>query len=251
MSRSLFDLMLRKFETRAALGDAQREALRSLPHRPATFEPQAYVSREGERLQNVHLLLSGFAYRQKSLIDGARQIIAVLIPGDIVDLECALLDKADHNIQALTRCEVAVIPRAALETLILADPVLARALWTLTLIDGSVFREWIANVGRRDARSRLAHLLCEFARRLEMAGLADGSAYELPMTQEQLADTLGLTPVHVNRVLRQLEADGLIAREKRLIRIPDWEALRRIAGFNEIYLHFPAQRDAGHYPQRS
>ncbi|HEV2568948.1 Crp/Fnr family transcriptional regulator [Sphingomonas sp.] len=240
MSRTSFDVIIRKFETRAELGPLEREALRSLPFRPVAFEPQAYISREGERLQNVHLLLSGFAYRQKSLVDGARQIIAVGILGDFLDLECALLEVADHNIQALTRCEAAAIPRAAIDSLIMAHPVLARTMWTETLVHGSVFREWIANVGRRDARSRLAHLLCEFARRLEVAGLSGEHAYELPMTQEQLADTLGLTPVHVNRVLKQLAREGLIEREKRFVRILDWEALRRIAGFNEVYLHLKA-----------
>ncbi|NNM76546.1 Crp/Fnr family transcriptional regulator [Sphingomonas sp. ID1715] len=237
MSRSVFDLIIAKFGKRAAFDEADREALRSLPHRPASFEPQAYISREGDRPQQVHLLISGFAYRQKSLIDGARQIIGVGISGDFLDLECALLGRADHNIQALTRCQVAVIPCAAVDALILSHSALARAMWIQTLIDGSLFREWIANVGRRDARSRLAHLLCEFARRLELAGMAGELAYELPMTQEQLADTLGLTPVHVNRVLKQLETQGLIAREKRFVRIPDWEALRRIGGFNETYLH--------------
>lgn len=249
MSRSIFEAMIGRFEARAALADGDREALRNLPFRTVQFEQQAYISREGERPQQVHVLLSGFAYRQKLLIDGARQIIGVSIPGDVLELECALLDRADHNVQALTRCEAAAIPRSALELLIHAHPKLARALWTDTLIDGSIFREWIANVGRRDARSRLAHLLCEFARRLEVAGLAGDNAYQLPMTQEQLADTLGLTPVHVNRVLKQLETQGLIEREKRFVRIPDWEGLRRIAGFNDIYLHLgmpaaPPGRDA-------
>ena len=105
------------------------------------------------------------------------------------------------------------------------------------LIDGSIFREWVINVGRRDARSRISHLLCEFARRLEMAGLAEEYGYELPMTQEQLADATGLTPVHVNRVLMGLAREGLIERHKRHIGIPDWEALRQVAGFSEVYLH--------------
>src|SRR6185369_17655449 len=106
-----------------------------------------------------------------------------------------------------------------------------------TLIDASIFREWVVNVGRRDARSRVAHLLCEFERRLEVAGLAAEYDYELPMTQEQLADATGLTAVHINRVLMTLSHDGLIERHKRHIRIPEWEALRRVAGFSEVYLH--------------
>jgi CRP-like cAMP-binding protein len=119
-------------------------------------------------------------------------------------------------------------------------PRIGRALWIDTLIDGSIFREWIMNVGRRDARRRIAHLLCEFARRLEVAELGSTEGYQLPMTQEQLADATGLTPVHVNRSLKALEAEGLIVREKRHIKIPDWGRLRDISGFNELYLHLDA-----------
>jgi CRP-like cAMP-binding protein len=137
---------------------------------------------------------------------------------------------------------MAFVSRAAIQDLIAAHPRIAYAMWIDTLIDGSVFREWVVNVGRRDARSRLAHLLCEFARRLEVAGLAEEYGYELPMTQEQLADALGLTPVHVNRVLKSLEAGGLIERNKRFVRIPEWEALRRVGGFSEIYLHLDQVR---------
>jgi len=144
---------------------------------------------------------------------------------------------ADHNVQALTGCELACIPREAIRELILSHPRVGMAMWLDTLVDGSIFREWVVNVGRRDARSRIAHLLCEFARRLEAAGLAAEYRYELPMTQEQLADATGLTPVHVNRILMTLSRDGLIERKRRIVGIPDWEALRRVAGFSETYLH--------------
>ena len=228
---------MRKLTMRAPLGDAEREALLAVPHRLETIEPSGYIVREGERPERSCLLLSGFAYRQKVTQDGARQIVSVHVPGDFVDLQGALLNVADHSVQALTRCDVAVIGREAVRSLIATHPKLAIALWTDTLVDGSIFREWIVNVGRRDARARLAHLLCELARRLEAAGLASDYRYELPMTQEQLADAAGLTPVHVNRVLKTLEREGLIKRERRFIRIPDWEKLRRAGGFSETYLH--------------
>jgi CRP-like cAMP-binding protein len=112
------------------------------------------------------------------------------------------------------------------------------AMWVDSLIDSSIFREWVVNVGRRDARSRVAHLLCEIARRLEVAGLAEAGGYELPMTQEQLADATGLTPIHINRVLRAMDHEGLIRRDKRFIAIPDSERMRSVAGFSELYLHF-------------
>jgi len=233
----MLSVMLRKLETRAALDDGDREALLALPCRLQTVEPAVYIVREGQELERSCLILSGFAFRHKVTIEGARPIVSVHIPGDFVDLEGALLDIADHNVQALTRCELAFIPRAAMRALILGHPRIALAMWVDTLIDSSIFREWVVNVGRRDARSRIAHLLCEFARRLEVAGLAEEYGYQLPMTQEQIADATGLTPVHVNRVLMALARDGLIERYKRHVRIPEWESLRRVAGFSEVYLH--------------
>ena len=234
---SVLKLMLRKFERRAALDDADRQALLELPYRLQTVEPASYILREGDRPDRTCLILGGFAFRHKVTVEGARQIVSVHIPGDFVDLEASLLNVADHNVQAFTRCELAFIPRDAMRALFLAHPQIATAMWIDTLIDGSIFREWVVNVGRRDARSRIAHLLCEFARRLEVAGLADEYRYELPMTQEQIADATGLTPVHVNRILKTLDREGLIRRDRRFVAIPNWAALRQVAGFSEIYLH--------------
>jgi CRP-like cAMP-binding protein len=234
---NILAIMLRKFERRAPLDEGDRRALLELPHTVQTVEPAAYVVREGDRPARSCLILSGFAYRHKLTVEGARQIVSVHIPGDFVDLDGALLNVSDHNVQALTRCEIALMPREAVRALILSHPKVAMAMWVDTLIDSSVFREWVVNVGRRDARARIAHLLCEFARRLEVAGLAREYGYELPMTQEQLADATGLTPVHVNRILQGLSREGLIKRDRRFIAIPDWEALRRVGGFSETYLH--------------
>lgn len=234
---NILSIMLRKFERRAPLDEGDLEALAGLPHRLQAVDAATYLVREGERPDKSCLILSGFAYRHKVTVEGARQIVSVHIAGDFVDLEGALLNVADHNVQALSHCEVAFIPREAMRALILAHPAVAMAMWTDTLIDASVFREWVVNVGRRDARARIAHLLCEIARRLEVAGLAHGGSYELPLTQEQLADCTGLTPVHVNRVLKGLDREGLIVRERRTMQVPDWEALRRVAGFSETYLH--------------
>jgi CRP-like cAMP-binding protein len=152
-------------------------------------------------------------------------------------LEGSLLTVSDHNVQALTKCEAAVVPRADIVDLINNHARLAHAMWIDTLVDASIYREWILNIGRRDSRSAMCHLLCEFTRRLEVAGLAERDGYELPMTQEQLADALGITPVHVNRILRELDRAGLVVRDKRFVRVPDWEALRKAAGFNELYLY--------------
>ena len=236
--------MLRKIEQRADLSDDDRAALLGLPYRLQTVERTMYFVREGERAERSGLIVSGFAFRQKITANGARQILSVHVPGDFVDLEGAFLNFADHNVQALTRCELAIVARADLRELMRAHPRVGMALWVDTLIDSSIFREWITNVGRRDARARIAHLLCEFARRLEVAGLAEEYRYELPMTQEQLGDAMGLTPVHVNRVLKMLEADGLITRNKRNIVFPSWERMRDVGDFNPRYLHLDRQESA-------
>lgn len=234
---NVFNLMVRKFETRSPLDDQDRTALLELPHRRQWVEPSVYIVREGEAAKRSCLILSGFAYRHKVTAEGARQIISVHIAGDFVDLDAALLNVSDHNVQALTRCELAMIPRQAMRELIASRPRIAMAMWVDSLIDSSIFREWVVNVGRRDARSRIAHLLCEIGRRMEIAGLADENGFDLPMTQEQFADATGLTAVHVNRVLTRLEREGLIRRERRHITIPQKDGLRTVAGFSELYLH--------------
>ena len=233
----ILEATFRKFEKRASLDEGDRAAFFALPFELRQVEANRHISREGEPSPGAALILSGLAFRHKVTVEGARQILSVHIPGDFVDLEAALLRVSDHSVQALTTCELAVVPRAAIVELIETHARLAHAMWIDTLVDGSVYREWILNVGRRSSRSAMCHLLCEFARRLEVAGLAGEAGYELPMTQEQLADALGITPVHVNRILRDLDREGMIVRERRFVRVPNWEALKKAAGFNETYLH--------------
>jgi CRP-like cAMP-binding protein len=232
--------IVRRLETRVRLDDQDRAAIHALPVQQRTMEPAAYMVREGEQVEHCILLLSGFAYRHKITGDGQRQIIAVHMPGEFLDLQNSLLGIADHNVQALTRCDIATVPVAALRRLAVDRPRVGQAMWIDTLVDAAIFREWIVNVGRRDSISRLSHLLCEIALRLEEAGLAVDRRYELPMTQEQLADCTGLTPVHVNRVLKELGRMGLIARDKRSVEILEWDRLQHIGDFNTRYLHFEA-----------
>ncbi len=234
---AILDRTFRKFALRAPLDDEDRRAFFALPVETRTFEPHRYIAREGDRPTGATLIVNGLAFRHKVTVEGARQILSVHIPGDFIDLEGSLLEVADHNVQALTRCDVAIVPRDSIVKLIDKHARLARAMWIDTLIDASIYREWIVNVGRRDARSGACHLLCEFSRRLEAVGLAEPGGYELPMTQEQLADALGITPVHVNRILKDLDREGLIVRDKRFVRVPNWEALRKVGGFSDMYLH--------------
>ena len=239
--RHPLELLARKLETHANLPEDDRQALMALPHIVKKFEPAAYIVREGDPPQVCAVLVSAFAYRQKSTGEGARQILSIHIPGDAVDFQNMFLDVADHSVQMLTRGEVALIQRPRFQELLRQRPAIAHAILVTLLIESSIFREWVLNVGRRDSRTRLAHVLCEFASRQQARGLAPEYAYELPMTQEQLADALGLTPVHVNRVLKSLEADGLIKRHKRMVAFPDWERMRHLADFNLRYLHVTPQ----------
>jgi CRP-like cAMP-binding protein len=224
------------------LDEEDRQAILALPYTLKTLESHSYTIREGDPPEACAVLVSGFAFRQKLTGDGARQIVAVHIPGEPLDFQSLFLDVADHNVQTLTRAEVAFIPRIELQKLARTRPSVAHAILVMILVEASIFREWVLNVGRRDSRARLAHLLCEFAIRLEAQGLADENGYELPMTQEQLADALGLTSVHVNRTIMALEAEGFIDRDKRRVRFPDWRRMRDIGDFNQRYLHLQPQK---------
>jgi CRP-like cAMP-binding protein len=242
ISQSPLALLLRNLETHSILNEADRSAILALPYTRKTLEPHSHLVREGDVPNFCAVVLSGFAYRHKLTGDGSRQIVALHIPGDPLDFQNLYLDVSDHNVQTLTRAEVAVLSRHDIHALIQHRPTIGHAIMTSSLVEASIFREWVLNVGRRSARQRLAHVLCEWAIRLETRGLAEQYGYDLPMTQEQLADTLGLTPVHVNRTIKTLEAEGLILRDKRRISFPDWKRLREVGDFNQRYLHLEPQK---------
>ncbi|HEX8215651.1 MAG TPA: Crp/Fnr family transcriptional regulator [Allosphingosinicella sp.] len=224
---------------------ADEEAILGLPHRVKLLERHGYIAREREITTQSCVLLSGYAIRHKIVVGGSRQIVAVHMKGDVVDLQNSFLGVADHSVQTLTESEVAFIPAEALKQLAFDRPSVGLAMWVDTLVDGSIFREWIANVGRRNAHARIAHLLCEFSLRLKVAGLGEATQYELPMTQEQLADCTGLTPVHVNRTLKTLEAENLIKRvSSRAITIGDWKKLADAGDFDSTYLHLRPEEPA-------
>ncbi len=229
--------MVRKIGLWMKLDKDDENAILGLPHKVKKLGAHQYIVRDGERPTHSCLLLSGFAYRHKVSGDGGRQIMSIHMKGDVVDLQNSLLRRSDHNVQALTNIEVAFIPVEAVQQVAFERPTVGKAMWYETLVDASIFREWTLNVGRRDAMTRTAHLLCEFALRLESAGLGEQCAYELPMTQDQLADALGLTNVHVNRTLKALDAQGVIERSQRSVKIPDWKALAALGDFDSNYLH--------------
>lgn len=240
-------LLIRKFESHGALSAEDRRAVLELPFRSRTVPAGTYLVREGEPPDVCSVLLSGYAFRHKIVGNGGRQIVSLHIPGEAVDLQSLYLDCADHNVQTLTEAEIAVVPMRAMRALAEASPGVMRAVLMDMLVEASIGREWIANIGRRDARARLAHLLCEFACRMDAQGLTGGS-YELPMTQEQIGDALGLTAVHVNRSIRAMEAEGLLGRNRRRIKFPDIERLQEAGDFNTLYLHNLCRSDADPEP---
>jgi CRP-like cAMP-binding protein len=238
---SPLQLLVRNLELHVELDQDDRDAILALPHRVRALDASTYLVREGDLPDHCGVLGSGYAYRQKHTGDGQRQILALHIPGEAVDMQHLYLDVADHSVQMLTRGDVAFVARKDLRDLARARPMVGHAIMLNILVEASIFREWVLNVGRRDARSRLAHVLCEFAVRMQRQGLADGGGFELPITQEQLGDVLGLTTVHVARTLKTLETQGLISRNRRAISFPNWERLRDVGDFNQRYLHLEHQ----------
>lgn len=235
--RNSLQPMLDRLAQRTSLSDQDSDALLSLPHRRSHFDASAYIVRDGDSADSCGVLLDGFVYRHKVTGGGARQILSIHMRGDIVDLQNSLLGYADHNVQALTQVELAIIPRSALLKLCAEHAAIAQAFWRDTLVDASIFREWIVNVGRRDARQRIAHLFCEIALRQEAAGLCEGPNYAWPMTQEQVGDATGLTSVHVNRTLQGMRSEGLVTTSKRRVTIADWTGLQTAGDFSRAYLH--------------
>ena len=240
------DTFLRQLELHDGMQEEDRQAVLALPVRLRRVDAGTYLVREGGMPEQCGVLVDGFAFRQKITGDGSRQILAVCIPGDAIDLQNIFLQISDHSVQMLTKGLIADIPKDALQALVLRCPAIGRSVIQITLIEASISREWVLNVGRRDARERIAHILCEFGVRLESRGLTSGHGYELPMTQEQLADATGLTPVHVNRGLKGLEKEGLIERKRRTIQFPDWRRLQDVGDFSRAYLHIPSE-DAVEY----
>jgi CRP-like cAMP-binding protein len=244
-SSATLEPLVRKLAYWHKLDSADRAALLALPHTVRGLEPHHYIVRERDRATQSCVMLSGFSIRHKIVGGGYRQIVSIHMKGELVDLQNSLLGTADHSVQMLTRGQVAFIPRDEITRLAFERPAVGRAMWIDTLVDASIFREWVANVGRRDARTRIAHLLCEIALRLKVAGMGEQTGYQLPMTQEQLGDATGLTSVHVNRTLKLLEAEGLIERlSPRSITIGDWKKLSEVGDFDSNYLHLHEREPA-------
>ncbi|TNC05296.1 response regulator [Methylobacterium terricola] len=233
--------LIRKLEGFTALSDEDRTALERITAAPTIVAPGTDLARAGDRPDGVILILEGMACRHKQRVGGARQISAYLVPGDTGDLDVTLLDTMDHTITTLSACKVVRLAPEILADLLHNRPNITRALRISTLVDEATLREWLMNVGRRSAVERVAHLMCELLARLHAVGHGRKSSYALAPTQSDLADTTGLSTVHVNRALQTLRQRGLIELVGNHLRILDDPGLRALAEFEPGYLHLGSQ----------
>ena len=220
-----------------------RAALDALCAHQITVEAKRDLIREGERPNDIYLLIEGWGYRYKMLPNGGRHILAYLLPGDLCDIHVFVLKKMDHALGLLTPATVAVIPQEAILEVMDRHPRIQRALWWGTLVDQAVLREWLVNIGSRDAFTRIAHLFCELWIRMRAVGLADEGRFSMPLTQDEIADTMGLSVVHVNRTIQKMRANDLISLEKKTLTIHDPRKLAAEADFTPNYLHLDRRPD--------
>jgi CRP-like cAMP-binding protein len=226
----------RTLETRDALGPTERDALVGAVSDVRVHPEGDTLIRAGQNVEYSTLLLHGMVARASYMAGGKRQFVAIHVPGDFVDLHSLLLRRLDHDVVALSDVRVALFPHAALRQISEDHAHLTRLLWLLTVIDAAVHREWTARLGH-SAAVRMAKFLCELHARLDVIGGATPEGFPLPLTQAVMADIIGLTPVHMNRTLRNLRESGLAVVRDGLASIPDLAALRRFADFNPAYLY--------------
>lgn len=238
--------LIRKLERFAKLSKAEKQALHDASVSTLRLPAHADLIQEGDPADGVHLMLEGFACRYKLLPDGRRQIVAYCVPGDFCDLRVFVPQRMDHSVGTMSPVHLARLSREKVSELTDRYPRVTRALWWTTLVDEAIAREWVVNVGQRTAFERAAHLMCEVFLRLRAVGLARGSTCELPLTQTEIADTLALSTVHVNRTLMELRRAGLITLRDKQLTIHDLQALQKEAGFNSDYLHLEASSGGDH-----
>lgn len=234
-------LFAQRLEARSEISDEERTALLALPGTPQKVSAHHEFVRLGEELTHACLVTDGVVARFAQLDDGSRQIIGFHIPGDMVDLYSLMLPRAPSPLQAQSRATILKVPHQALRDLAFNHRGLSSAFWRDCVADGHIVAQWLVNVGRRNARARTAHLICEMAVRYAQIDRLEHGVFPFPITQEQLADALGLTSVHVNRSLRGLRESGLVRLGRGEAAILDWDGLTRAAEFDPGYLHFPAK----------
>lgn len=226
---------VQKLKNLAELSAEDTAAITALTSKSRDYLAKQDMIREGDQPGPMFVILKGWACRYKILPSGTRQIMAFLLPGDACDLHIGMLAEMDHNLQALTPCEVALIPGDRMEMLLEDHPAVARAMYKSQLIDEGILRAWIVSMGRRNSVERVAHLMCELY--LRSFSINSNKEVAFPISQIVVADALGMTPVHVNRILKELRLAGAMSLKRGNLLITDAVKLVQIAGFDENYLH--------------
>ncbi|MDB5559496.1 MAG: cyclic nucleotide-binding protein [Enterovirga sp.] len=209
---------------------------------PQTVPAHSDIQAEGRGTEHIHIVQSGWAARYRLLRDGRRQFPALLIPGDLCDIDALLLNRTHFGVVALTSCTISVLPHARLREIMESRPAIRDVFWWLTFVENAISAEWTVGLGARSAEERLAHLFCELLVRLATVEMTDGNSYALPLTQDQLSDAVGLSAVHLNRTLQDLRGSGLISLDGHRLTIHNWEALKDFSDFSADYLHVEGLR---------
>ena len=229
--------LIERLKMFVSLGVEEIAAIETMCSNRRIIRANETLVREGSRPDRVYLVLSGVAFRYRFLAVGRRQILGYLLPGDLCDTQFVILNEADHNVGLLSDSEVAVISLSVLMKTMVAYPKIERALLMMSLVDAAMLREWLLNVGQRDAFQKLAHFFCELNARFGSLGLHEEAAgFNIPLTQNELADTMGLTVVHVNRMLQRFRHEGLLNWSRRHVEILNYPQLEYLAGFDPGYL---------------
>jgi CRP-like cAMP-binding protein len=234
-------LLILKLENFTELSDEEKRDLHEAAGPVRAYSSHEDLIREGEHATGVSVVVSGFACRHKMLPDGRRQIIGYFLPGDMCDARVFILKRMDHTISTLAPSSVAVLSRESILDLTSRYPRLTRAFWWNTLVEEAISRQWLVSIGQRTALERIAHLFCEIYVRLQAVGLATSEGCELPVTQSELADTVALSTVHVNRTLKELRRVGLVSMSNKSLVIHDFAGLRSLAMFDAGYLHLEGE----------
>lgn len=233
------DVLIRKLEQFSPLPEEMRRALRALPLRQQEFDRGQTIAIQGTTYDESALILTGFAVRYKMLVNGQRQIVAMQVPGDFVDLHSLVLKPLDHSIAAAAPTRIARVPHSAIVQLMREVPEVSRWLMWDMAVDAAIGREWATALGRRNAYQRLAHLFCELYLRLDWARQVSGDSFALPFSQAELGDACGLSTVHVNRSLQALRRNELIRLENHQLTVLNRGGLERAAAFDPTYLQRP------------
>ena len=233
----MIDKLIATIQKRHAFADAEADLLRAKMTEAVSFRQGETIVPEGRPVTYSSLLVEGLSCRSKYTTDGSRQIMEFNIAGDFVDLHSYPLEVLEHSITALTDCRIVKLQHEDISSIMETSPRLGRILWFSTMVDSSIHREWLVCLGTKAGASRVAHLFCEMLYRMQVVGLTRGDSYSFPVTQSELAQALGFTSIHVNRILRELRDAGLATFRSKTVEIHNLAGLEELADFNPAYLY--------------